>query len=246
MTNAMTGQSAAWALAFALVASESAIAGSFAVNPVRLTLSAKQSAGVLTLRNNGTQPGILQLEVVSWSQQEGHDITAPTKEILATPPIFTVPAGGSQIVRVGLRKPADARREVTYRLILQEVPPAPSANSDGLHVALRFSVPVFVLPDVPAMAALAWEATRTPQGTLRIELTNGGSAHIQIMNFMLSQREGSQAIAEQPGAAYVLPQQSRDWIVKPVSPLAAGTPLHIFARTDAGDMRSDVVLKEAP
>lgn len=233
-------------LALALVASEPAMAGSFSVNPVRLTLSAKQSAGVLTLRNNGTQPGVVQLEVVSWSQQEGQDIIAPTREILATPPIFTVPAGGSQIVRVGLRNPPDARREVTYRLILQEVPSAPAADSDALQVTLRLSVPVFVLPAVPATAALAWEATRTPQGTLHIELSNSGNVHIQIINFTLSQRKSSQIIAEQSGATYVLPQQSRDWIVKPASTLVAGTPLHIFVRTDAGDMRSDVVLKEAP
>jgi fimbrial chaperone protein len=246
MINTITRQSAAWMLAFALVVSEPAMAGSFSVNPVRLTLSAKQSAGVLTLRNNGAQPGVVQLEVVSWSQQDGQDITAPTREILATPPIFTVPAGGSQIVRVGLRKPPDARREVTYRLVLHEVPPAPSTDSSGLQVALRFSVPVFVLPAVPATAELVWEATRTPQGTLHIKLSNSGNAHIQIINFTLSPRDSSESLAEQSGAAYVLPNQSHDWIVKPMLPLAAGRPLHVFVRTDAGDMRSDVVLNEAP
>jgi len=246
MVNSITRQKAAWALAFVLAASESATAGSFAVNPVRLTLSAKQSAGVLTLRNNGTQPGVVQLEVVSWSQQEGQDITAPTRDILATPPIFTVPAGGSQVVRVGLRKPPDPGRESTYRLILREVPPAPTADSGGLQVALRFSVPVFVLPAAPAKAALEWAATRTSQRALRIELINSGGSHIQIVGFTLSRQESSQTIAVQTGAAYVLPQQSHDWIIEPASPLSAGTPLHVFAHTDAGDMRFDVVLKEAP
>ena len=231
-------------LVLALVPGASTMAGSFALNPVRLTLSAQQSTGVLTLRNDGTRPGVMQLEVVSWSQQEGQDITTPTRDILATPPIFTVPPGGSQIVRVGLRKPADPHREVSYRLILHEVPPAPTANSNGLQVALRFSVPVFVAPVVPATSMLSWEATRTPQGALRIELTNSGNTHTQITNFTLSQREGGQLIAEQRGTAYVLPQQSRDWIVKPVSP-PPGTPLQVFARTDTGDVRTDIVLKDA-
>lgn len=85
---------AACALAFLLAGTGAACAGSFQVNPVRATLTASLPVGSLTVRNTGSEPAVVQLEVVSWSQQAGNDVYTPTKEILATPPIFTVPAGG--------------------------------------------------------------------------------------------------------------------------------------------------------
>src|SRR4051812_25084224 len=112
---------AACGLAF-LFAATAVSAGSFAVNPVRATLSAKQPVGSLVVQNQGSEPTVIQLETGRWAQQDGKDVYVPTKEILAPPPIFTVPAGGSQIVRVGMRRAAEPGRELTYRLFLQEVP----------------------------------------------------------------------------------------------------------------------------
>ena len=52
-----------------------------------------------TVRNNGTEPVMMQMELMSWSQSEGKDVYTATREVLGNPPIFTVPAGGSQLVR---------------------------------------------------------------------------------------------------------------------------------------------------
>src|SRR5690349_2986499 len=94
-----------------------AAAGSIAVNPVRVSLTASNVSGALVVRNSGADASVVQLQVLSWSQQDGQDVYVPTKELLATPPIFTVPAGGSQTVRVGLRQRPDARNEAAYRVI---------------------------------------------------------------------------------------------------------------------------------
>ena len=65
---------------------------------------------------------------------------------MATPPIFTVPPKGTQVIRVGLRRAADAQQGLSYRMFLQEVPPPPRQGLQGLQVALRLSLPVFVMP----------------------------------------------------------------------------------------------------
>lgn len=219
-----------------------ASAGSFGVSPVRATLSANQPVGALTVRNTGTESAVVQLEMVSWSQQDGEDVYTSTRDVLATPPIFTVPAGGSQVVRVGTRRPPDAQRELTYRLFLQEVPPSPKPDFQGLQIALRIGVPVFVLPAVAAKPVLRWQANRTPEGGLKLSLANSGNAHIQIANFRLSLSGSVQPWVTRQVAAYVLPGQSRDWIVtaNPVPP--PGAVLRLFAQTDAGDMEADVVV----
>lgn len=232
---------AACGLAFLLAGTGGASAGSFQVNPVRATLSANLPVGSLTVRNTGAEPAVVQLEVVSWSQQDGKDVYVPTREILATPPIFTVPPGGSQVVRVGLRRAPDPRRELTYRLFLQEVPPPPKPDFQGLQVALRVGVPVFVLPPAPAKPVLRWQVSRTPQGKLQLSLSNSGNAHIQVANFKLVPAKG-EPLPTQQVAAYVLPGQSRSWLVEAATAPPPGTTLRVSAQTDAGDVEAEVVV----
>src|SRR3546814_9833017 len=68
---------------------------------------------------------------MAWSQSGGKDVFAAVDDILATPPIFTIPAGGSQVIRVGSRRAPDPQHERAYRLFLREVPPAPQPGFQG-------------------------------------------------------------------------------------------------------------------
>ena len=231
---------------FLLVAGVSEVsAASIGVSPVRATLSADQQVGALTVHNTGTEPMSVQLEVMSWSQQDGEDVFTATREVLANPPIFTVPPGGSQLIRAGLRRAPDARRELTYRIFLQELPPPPSPDFNGAKMLMRVSLPVFVLPEVAAQPALRWQAARTSDGALKISLTNIGNAHVQIANFSLSLPGSAQPWITQQSSTYVLHGQSRDWILpanaeNPSPP--PGAILQIFAQTDAGDMEAEVLI----
>ena len=135
---------AAFGIILLVMGASVASAASLGVSPVRVTLSESQSMGALTVRNDGTEPASLQMEMLSWSQAEGQDVLTPTRELLANPPIFTVPAGGSQLVRVGLRRAPDGQRELTYRIVLQELPPPPNPDFMGTRMLMRISLPVFV------------------------------------------------------------------------------------------------------
>ncbi len=214
-----------------------ATAGIFSVNPIRATLSAGQPVSAFTVTNNGDQPSVIQLELVSWSQQDGQEVYVPTADILATPPIFTVPPGGSQLVRVGMRRKPDPGHELTYRLFLQEVAGPPKPDFNGLQVALRIGVPVFVLPPVPSAPMLHWQSARTASGQLKLSVHNSGNAHVQVANFKLL--NGAAPLLTLQTAAYVLQGQQRSWIVK--LPAALGeTQLTLAARTDSGDVEASL------
>jgi len=236
---------AAYGLLF-LVAGVSVVsAASIGVSPVRATLSADQQVGALTVHNTGTEPMSVQLEVMNWSQQEGKDVFTATREVLANPPIFTVPPGGSQLVRAGLRRAPDAQRELTYRIFLQELPPPPNPDFNGARMLMRVSLPVFVLPALAAEPVLRWKAARTSDGALKISLTNIGNAHIQIANFSLSLPGSAQPWITQQASTYVLLGQSHDWTLPANAenpPLPPGAILQIFAQTDAGDMEAEVLI----
>lgn len=228
-------------LAFSAAATGLAHAGSFSVNPVRVTLSAKQPVAAITVRNSGGAPAIVQLEASAWSQDQGKDVLTPNSDLLATPPIFTVPVGGTQIIRVGLRAPRVSSSEITYRLVLREVPPA--IKRDGVQVALKISMPIFVVPETPIKPELVWKATRTPEGKVRVSATNTGNAHIQLGKLNLTagagQLVGSRALSE-----YVLPGSTKSWDVEALLPtLAASASLQILSTSDAGDQKASVALE---
>lgn len=218
-------------------------AGSFSVNPVRVTLSAKQPVAAITVRNAGAEPAVVQLEISAWSQDQGQDVLVPTNEVLATPPIFTVPAGKTQILRVGLRRPTTATDETTYRLVLREVPPPAAPTQQGLRVALKISMPVFVVPAASVAPALNWRTTRTADGEIRVHLTNTGTAHVQVSKIELALAEAGTALGTQTTAGYVLPGNTRSWTVKTASPVAVGAKVHIRSMTDAGAFERDVPLE---
>jgi fimbrial chaperone protein len=236
---------AACGLFFFVVCASVANATNLGVSPVRVTLSDSQKIGSLSVRNDGTEPITMQMEVLSWSQREGKAVFAATRELLANPPIFTIPAGNSQLVRVGLRRAPDAHRELSYRVILQELPPPPNPDFMGTRMLMRISLPVFDLPEVDAKPVLLWQAARTTQGALKISLTNNGNAHIQIANFKLSLPGSAQPWVTKQSSEYVLPGQSRDWNLRANAEYPApppGVTLQLFAQTDAGDIEAEVLI----
>jgi fimbrial chaperone protein len=217
-------------------------AGAFSVNPVRVTLSAKQPVAAITVRNESNEPTVVQLEALAWSQSLGKDVTVPSADVLATPPIFTLPPKGTQIVRIGLRKPAgSSTSESTYRLTLREVPQQkPTA---GLAVTLLVSMPVFVTPAAATSPDLRWRVTRGGDNQLRVFATNTGTAHAQIAKIDIS--AGGKSVVNRTVAEYVLPGNTREWTVSTSAAPPVGAQLRVASTTDFGDSSAEVVL-EAP
>jgi fimbrial chaperone protein len=240
----------------ALVAAGAAGAGQFSISPLRLDFSAATTTAALTVRNDDASPVVVQGEGWAWSQPDGHDDLAPSRDVLVSPAVFTLPPGGSQLVRIALRRPPDAALELPYRLTLRQVPQPAAPGFTGLQVALQLSVPIFVAPGAPALSALSWTARRDNLGRLVVVAHNAGLAHARIRRFVLKDATGT-TLHEQPGLAYVLPGASRPWAFDEhnnVSPEQAranesgrnGTVpparFRLEGTTDAGDFATELTL----
>lgn len=213
-------------------------AGSFDVSPVRAELSATQRVAALTVRNSGHASAVIQLQATNWTQQDNHDVLTPTDELLATPPIFTLAPGASQVVRVGSRRASDANVELAYRLSLQEVPPPADPSFQGLRVALRISLPVFFAPTVPARPKLTWQATRVEGGKLRLSVRNEGAAHSHLTGLTVASRAAAVRVPIPDANVYVLPSTSHTWLID--AKAAPGESLHIDAHDDTTVIQVDV------
>lgn len=240
MTLRPLGQAAVCGLAL-LFGAQAAQSGSFQVNPVRVSLSDDHPVGSLTVSNSGDQPAVVQLQIQRWTQLAGEDAFADTADLLATPPIMTVPPGESRVIRVGVRQRPDATTEASYRLFVQEVPPPPRPGFQGLQVALRFSIPVFVAPAQPLPPDLHWQGVAIPGG-VNLSLANRGNTHVQVLSLQLSGPDGVPAMEPQDVSDYLLPGQTRRWQLKTHAPVAPGMKVTVHARTDGGDATAEFVV----
>jgi fimbrial chaperone protein len=196
----------------ALLALSSAGAGTFTISPLRVDFTGATGTAALTVRNEEAAPVVVQAEGLAWSQESGQDALGPTRDLLVSPAVFTLAPGGSQLVRVALRRGPDATRELAYRMVLQEVPQAASPDFNGLQVALRLSIPVFIAPIAPAAPDLEWTGRTGTDGRATLVARNAGAANARIHNFVLKATDG-RTLFEQPGLAYVLAGASREWII---------------------------------
>jgi fimbrial chaperone protein len=215
-------------------------AGTFNISPIRAELGGPRHTAVLTLANADDQPVVVQVNVVQWSQSEGADQLDDTREMLATPPVLQIPGMSEQIIRVALRREPDPDRELSYRVIFQEVPQAAAADFTGLRVALRISIPVFVAPARgKASAEVSWEAHWLPDGDLEVAATNHGNGHTQVIDFDLD-LPGADAPLHGNTSKYVLPGNRIVWTLKPPADAAKAGPIKIHGRSDQGDFAADV------
>jgi fimbrial chaperone protein len=185
-------------------------AGSFSISPIRLDLSAASRTAAITVRNDERE-ALVQAQVMLWEQVDGEDRLTATRDLLVSPAVFTLPAKGSQLVRVALRTPpVDTTRELAYRLILQEVPQGADPEFTGLHVALRLSVPIFVANEGTTGPELAWSAAASDDG-LTLTAKNSGDVHTRIHGFSVAPATGEAQPLIQPVGTYILPGQARSW-----------------------------------
>ena len=234
-------RSAPWILLALSLATTEVPAGSFQVNPIRVDMTKGATTAAITVRNDGEEPIVVQSSVVKWTQDNGQEVYAPTSEALVTPPIMTVPPGGEQIVRVGLRRGPDPQRELAYRLYLQEVPPPPKPGFTGLQVALRVGLPVFVAPGAPGIRRLEWSAQIGQDGAIRLAAQNTGNAHVQITDFELRLPGAGEPIAHESTLAYVLAGQRRQWTLPaPPDRVKSVNEFRLKAYTDAGEIDTAV------
>ena len=223
-------------------------AGTFLISPLRVELSTTSPIAVITVRNDGEAAGVMKLDVMSWSQIDGQDTYNPSSEVIATPPVFMVPPGGSQIVRLGLRRPVDATKELTYRLYLHEQPkineqPKTAEESGTMKVALRFGIPVFIAPAVKAAKpVLVWTVTPESKNAWRVSAFNKGDSHVQILNTQLSSDDTATPVAQIKGMSYLLTGQKRSWMVTPNAAVPIGKKIKVTSQTDIGEQNATVQL----
>ena len=226
-------------LSAALLA-HAASAASFSVSPLRLELSAAAPVAVVEVGNTSSEPVTVQAQSRTWTQRAGQDEYGEGRPFIVSPTIFTIPAGGKQVVRVALRGAPPRDVEAAYRLIMTEIPPAQPDGSPGLRVALRMDLAVYVLPLQAGAQPDAAFALDASTGSPRIAVTNSGKAHFRMVDVAVA--SGANTLAELP-VLVVLPGATR-YIELPKAKASGLREFGVKAESNAGPI--DLVVRHAP
>jgi fimbrial chaperone protein len=193
----------------ALAVQNTAQASTLQVDPVSVRLTPAARSAVMRLHNDGAEPINVQVRAFRWDQHDGEDRLTVTDELRVSPPIQAIPPGGEQIVRVLLAEGLVPQGEVSFRLIVDELPGAPATNG-RVRMLIRYSVPVTVRPDNLAPANLQFRLERG-DGPPVLEAHNSGGQSAQLSALKLTASSGPAIEVSSGLLGYVLPGQMRRW-----------------------------------
>lgn len=212
------------------------------VLPVNINMAPGQVAATMRVRNQTGAATAFQFRAFVWTQPGGDDRLTATTDLLVSPPISTVPSGRGQVVRLLLRHPAH-RREATYRILVDQIPPPAAPGT--VRIALRLSIPVFAEPPTRVFPHLTWHV-ETGGGQAWLVAVNSGRRHDAVRDIRLTTATGTALRAQRNVSPYVLAGVTRRWrIALRGRRLTPGTALHLTARDDRGKVDQQVRVASA-
>jgi fimbrial chaperone protein len=207
--------------------------GSLKVAPIRVSFDTSDNVQVMRIENSGSETTRVQLRLFDWSQKDGQDDLAPTRDVLVNPTMFEIAPGKAQLARIGLRVPVGAV-EKSYRLLVDEIPSDAAPKAGEVRSLLRISIPVFV-PVEKASAQLSWRAWPEGPSSLALALENTGGAHVQIRNIAMFAGHNGPMLGSHNQMLYLLPAAKRQIVVPLTGPVRPGQALEIRMATDGSD-----------
>jgi fimbrial chaperone protein len=182
-------------------------ASSLKVDPVRVEISAKRKIASVKISNADTASVTVRIYAMLWTQEGGADVFRESSAIIVSPPVTTIKAGATQLVRVGMR---GALAPGFYRVIVEEVPQAhPEA---GIRVSLRLNLPLLVLQEAGPLADLSWSARQQANKSWVVEAANRGTNYVRIEPGDADRATGLKLESRAP-VGVVLPRSSRHWVL---------------------------------
>ena len=197
-------------VAFATCGASAPAIGTFDIKPVTITLHSGESSASVEITNDGGAAQELEIGVRTWAQSDGSADGEPTDDIVASPSIFVVPPGGTQLVRLGPTRELGGDVERSYRLVATEVPASDARET--VQAILRMRMPIFIMPRTITAPPLIWHVARTDAAQFTVSARNDGNVHRRIRSLRVT--SGGRVVYDNVVAAYVLAHQSREWVVR--------------------------------
>jgi fimbrial chaperone protein len=209
--------------------SSPALSASLRVAPVLIDLSAPTATSNIRVWNDAPKAINVQVRIFRWSQRDGQDVFTPAENVVASPPITQLKPGGENMVRIVRTSKEPVKGEESYRMIVDELPPA-GKQAATVVMVVRHSIPVFFADGTASSPAVSW-SIKPVSGGYNVSAENRGDRRFKLANLSLT--NGGTAVAKRDGlVGYVLGRSTATWFV-PANGKSVGA-LTIHGENEAG------------
>lgn len=190
------------------------LAGQFSVSPVRIFVAAKDRTTAVTVINESDVELVMQADIFQWKQTStGQEDLTLTEDMIVAPPIIKLAPRARQIIRLAMLKAVPLDQQLTYRLIVREIPEArPPEPGVQLQISVAFSMPIFISPP-GVKRQLVCAPQRAAPDTVSVTCENKGNAYAFVSELKLSNASGD-SITTSTAVGYVLPGIKRSFELK--------------------------------
>jgi fimbrial chaperone protein len=218
-------------------------AQALAVLPVNILVQPGQKAATLTVTNQGTTETAIQIRAFAWNQPDGADQLTTSDAVVVSPPLASIAAGATQVIRIILRQSPQSSED-TYRILVDQIPP--KAEPGVVHIVLRMSIPIFAQPMTRAVPHVQFHL-EVDAGQLYLVGINDGLHHEAIRNIELSTTDGRTLKADSSSSPYILAGVTRRWHIVLEGPTPSSSEsLRLTAHADAGAIEEQVSVVAKP
>ncbi len=222
-------------------------AGSFSVSPVRIFMAPRDRATAITITNESDEPMVMQADLYNWKQKaNGEDDLVLTEDMILSPPIIKIGPKSRQVVRLAMLRPRPPGEQLTYRMIVREIPEAKprTDNSLQLQISLAFSMPVFITPNGVKRNLSCFTERAASTGTIKAICENTGNAYAQPRKIALISLAGDK-LANADLGGYILPGNKRSFdLVNSNGKVPAGKAKLVVTQDDNTPQNFDVTVAE--
>lgn len=221
-----------------------AAAGPFSVTPVRIFMAPRDRATAITITNDGDEALVMQADLYNWKQKaNGEDDLVLTEDMIVSPPIIKIAPKSRQVVRLAMLRPRPPGEQLTYRMIVREIPEAKPAGANvQLQIALAFSMPVFITPN-GVKRNVGCTVERAAADALKAVCENTGNAYAQPRSFVLTNVTGDKLAGTDTGG-YILPGVKRSFDIKSNGKIPAGKAKLLVTQDDSVIQTFEVTVAE--
>jgi fimbrial chaperone protein len=150
--------------------------GTFQVNPIRITLSPQSASALLSIQNDSAETARFQIGVFEWDQAaDGKMVLNPTEDLIFYPKLLAIDPGDQRNIRVGTKQAAVVT-EKSYRIFVEELPPADNVQQKGIRLLTKMGIPVFIQPTKQLVQAQLGQMKMGADG-FSFEIKNTGNVH---------------------------------------------------------------------
>ncbi|HYG67887.1 MAG TPA: fimbria/pilus periplasmic chaperone [Anaeromyxobacteraceae bacterium] len=233
--------------ALALLAPAPARATDVQVSPVVVELDARARSAILTVKNGSQEKARYQVSAFSWAQDStGKMELLPMRDLAVFPLLLEIAPGQSRNIRIGLSTAPDGV-EKTYRVFVEELPPAESPEQSGqVRILMRVGVPVFVAPVKPVHESSV-VFTAVGGGRASLLVRNTGTVRLRPTDVRLVGLDaaGSAAFTVPLNAWYVLAGDERAYeTALPQEACARAKTLRAVLTEERGELEARIALPD--